>query len=163
MFLLFSSCLLIEEEEDDEDKSNAMLQATVFLEDAINFRSIFHKMDKLPLIVYRCYYTKAIQLFETYTYKCLFFALLFQTFLTLNNENKKSILKVNIFVILMLAFLERPSSLSITCDISMPRHYLTRYEFPCGILEAVEIFCLTVFFLDVYIKVCIQVSKLVEK
>ncbi len=53
----------------------------------------------------------------------------------------------------MLAFLERPSSLSLSCDISMPRSYLTRYEFPCGILEAVEIFCLTVFFLDVYIKV----------
>ena len=45
----------------DIERNIAVLQATVLLEDAIHFRSIFHKMDKIPLIVYRCYYTGIVQ------------------------------------------------------------------------------------------------------
>lgn len=45
----------------DEAKSTSVLRATVFLEDAINFRSIFHKTDKLALLVYRCYYSQLVK------------------------------------------------------------------------------------------------------
>lgn len=46
---------------DDQSKNDAILRATVLIEDSINFRSIFHKVGRLPLIVYRAYYSKPIQ------------------------------------------------------------------------------------------------------
>jgi hypothetical protein len=66
---------------------------------------------------------------------------------------KLSILYINIFVILMLAFFESPSSLSITSDISKPKDFLIKYEFPCGILETIDIFCLLFFVCDAFVKV----------
>ncbi|CAF0975108.1 unnamed protein product [Brachionus calyciflorus] len=108
----------------DNTKSDSILRATVLIEDAINFRSIFHKVGRYPLIVYRSYYSSYIQRF----------------------------LYLNIFVILILAFFESPSSLSYSSDITKPKDYLTKYEFPCGILESVDIFCLFLFFLDASIK-----------
>jgi len=45
----------------DEGKSTAILQSTVFIEDAINSRSIHHKTERSPLIVYRFYYSRSIQ------------------------------------------------------------------------------------------------------
>ena len=53
----------------------------------------------------------------------------------------------------MLAFLESPSSLSLSSDITMDKSFLVKYEFPCGILEAVDLFCLFVFLIDVCVKV----------
>lgn len=46
---------------DDQAKNDAILRATVLIEDSFNFRSIFHKVGRLPLIVYRAYYSKPIQ------------------------------------------------------------------------------------------------------
>ena len=53
----------------------------------------------------------------------------------------------------MLAFVESPSSLSLSSDITMDKSFLVKYEFPCGILEAVDLFCLFVFLIDVCVKV----------
>jgi len=44
-----------------EAKSVCVLQATVLMEDALHLRSIFHKVEKNALIVYRCYYSRPIQ------------------------------------------------------------------------------------------------------
>lgn len=57
---------------------------------------------------------------------------------------------------MILAFFETPSSLSYSSDITKPKFYLTKYEFPCGILEMIDIFCLLLFFLDVVVKVKIK-------
>lgn len=59
----------------------------------------------------------------------------------------------------MLAFLEHPSSLSISCDMTMPKEYLERYEFPCGALESIDLFCLTIFLADCIIKVYLTLSS----
>ena len=53
----------------------------------------------------------------------------------------------------MLAFFETPSSLSISSDISLPKSFLTRYEFPCAVLESLDLFCLILFAIDACVKV----------
>ena len=53
----------------------------------------------------------------------------------------------------MLSFFETPSSLSASSDITTPNSYQVRYEFPCGILESIELFCLILFVGDAIIKV----------
>lgn len=53
----------------------------------------------------------------------------------------------------MLSFFESPSSLSLSSDITMPPSYLVRYEFPCGILESIDLFCLILFVGDAIVKV----------
>ncbi|KAM8938887.1 two pore channel protein 2 isoform 3-T3 [Pelodytes ibericus] len=63
-------------------------QAVVFIEDAIQYRSIDHRVDTTSLKLYRWYYSDVCQW----------------------------ILNVTIFVNLALAFLEKPSSLSATSD-----------------------------------------------
>jgi two pore calcium channel protein 2 len=52
----------------------------------------------------------------------------------------------------MLSFFETPSSLSKSSDISKPKSYQIRYQFPCGILESIDLFCLILFVGDVIIK-----------
>ncbi len=69
------------------------------------------------------------------------------------NSTTTSILSMNIFVILMLSFFEAPSSLSKSSDITTPNSYQVRYEFPCGILESIDLFCLILFVGDAIIKV----------
>ncbi|KAM4845381.1 two pore channel protein 2 isoform 2-T2 [Thomomys bottae] len=64
-------------------------QAVVFIEDAIEYRSIYHRMDSGSLWLYRCYYSKWCQ----------------------------RALSVTIFVILALAFVETPSSFTRTADV----------------------------------------------
>ena len=54
---------------------------------------------------------------------------------------------------MMLAFLETPSSLSLSSDITMDKSFLVKYEFPCGVLEVVDMFCLCMFLIDVCVKV----------
>uniref|UniRef100_A0A8C5L107 Two pore channel protein 2 n=1 Tax=Jaculus jaculus TaxID=51337 RepID=A0A8C5L107_JACJA len=64
-------------------------QAVVFIEDAIQYRSIYHRMDASSMWLYRLYYSRACQ-------RALGFA---------------------IFLILALAFLETPSSFTRTSDV----------------------------------------------
>uniref|UniRef100_UPI00398E586E two pore channel protein 2 isoform X2 n=1 Tax=Pristiophorus japonicus TaxID=55135 RepID=UPI00398E586E len=68
-------------------------QAAVFIEDAIQYRSINHRVDSQSLRLYRWYYSKACQ----------------------------RVLSTAIFVTLALAFFEKPSSLSITSDLRFRR------------------------------------------
>jgi hypothetical protein len=57
----------------------------------------------------------------------------------------------------MLAFFETPSSLSISSDIQAPAEYINKYEFPCGVLESIDFFCLTIFLIDCIVKVSILI------
>uniref|UniRef100_A0A8C7FMQ9 Two pore channel protein 2 n=1 Tax=Oncorhynchus kisutch TaxID=8019 RepID=A0A8C7FMQ9_ONCKI len=54
-------------------------------------------------------------------------------------------LGLTIAVVLMLAFIERPSSFSYTSD---PRFRPTPWEPPCGLTEGIEIVCLVIFAID---------------
>ncbi|XP_072322835.1 two pore channel protein 2 isoform X2 [Scyliorhinus torazame] len=64
-------------------------QAAVFIEDAIKYRTINHRVDSRSLRLYRWYYSAACQW----------------------------VLNTAILVILALAFFEKPSSLSVTSDL----------------------------------------------
>ena len=55
-----------------------------------------------------------------------------------------------VFVIHMLAFVETPSSLTWSSDL---RKHEERWQAPCGVLEAIELFCLAVLLTDQVIKV----------
>lgn len=55
-----------------------------------------------------------------------------------------------IAVLLLLAFVERPSSLSTSSD---PRLRSTHLNPPCGATESVELLCLIIFCLDLAVKV----------
>ncbi|XP_067902634.1 two pore channel protein 2 isoform X2 [Heterodontus francisci] len=96
-------------------------QAAVFIEDAIQYRTINHRVDSRSLQLYRWYYSAACQW----------------------------VLNTLIFVILALAFFEKPSSLSVTSDLRF-RHVF--WEPPCGLTEGIEAFCLLLFIVDVVIK-----------
>uniref|UniRef100_A0A674F786 Two pore segment channel 2 n=1 Tax=Salmo trutta TaxID=8032 RepID=A0A674F786_SALTR len=58
-------------------------------------------------------------------------------------------LNVVIFVILALAFIERPSSLSVTSGLCS-KH--TLWEPPCGLTEGIEIICLLIFTFHLIVK-----------
>ncbi|XP_069760706.1 two pore channel protein 2 isoform X2 [Narcine bancroftii] len=96
-------------------------QAAVFIEDAIQYRTINHRVDSQSLKLYRWYYSKTCQ----------------------------RALSTTIFLILILAFFEKPSSLSVTSDLRY-RHVL--WEPPCGLTEGIEALCLLLFITDVIIK-----------
>ncbi|XP_056657158.1 two pore channel protein 2 [Monodelphis domestica] len=96
-------------------------QAVVLIEDAIQYRSINHRMDAASLALYRWYYSRLCQGF-------LGFA---------------------IFLILILAFVEVPSSLTVTSDVRFRR---APWQPPCGLTESVELLCLLVFLADVSVK-----------
>ncbi|KAJ3594112.1 hypothetical protein NHX12_006444 [Muraenolepis orangiensis] len=98
-----------------------MQQAVVFLEDAIHYRSINHRVDASSLRLYRWYYSWLCQWG----------------------------LGLSIGVLLLLAFVEHPSSLSSTSD---PRYRLPSWEPPCGLTEGIEALCLLVFALDLAVK-----------
>lgn len=59
-------------------------------------------------------------------------------------------LGLTIAVVLLLAFVERPSSLTITSDL---RHRAPPWEPPCGLTESIEMICLIIFSLDLAVKV----------
>lgn len=103
------------------DEELYVQQAVVFIEDAIQYRSINHRVDSRSLRLYRYYYSRICQWG----------------------------LGLTIAVILLLAFFERPSSLSLSSD---PRHRLPRWEPPCGLTESIEMVCLMVFTLDLATK-----------
>uniref|UniRef100_A0A8C3XWL9 Two pore channel protein 2 n=1 Tax=Chelydra serpentina TaxID=8475 RepID=A0A8C3XWL9_CHESE len=96
-------------------------QAVVFIEDAIQYRSINHRVDSKSLWLYRWYYSKICQW----------------------------VLSLTITLILALAFIETPSSLTITSDI---RYRGTAWEPPCGLTESIELICFLVFIADVSVK-----------
>ncbi|XP_032138431.1 two pore calcium channel protein 2 isoform X4 [Sapajus apella] len=96
-------------------------QAVVFIEDAIQYRSINHRMDASSLWLYRRYYSNVCQRTLSFT----------------------------IFLILFLAFVETPSSLTRTADV---RYRAVPWELPCGLTESVEVLCLLVFVADLSVK-----------
>ncbi|TMS12788.1 Two pore calcium channel protein 2 [Larimichthys crocea] len=104
-----------------EDEDLYIQQAVVFIEDAIQYRSINHRVDASSLRLYRWYYSRICQWF----------------------------LGLTIAVVLLLAFVERPSSLSISSD---PRHRSPPWEPPCGLTESFEMLCLIIFSLDLAVK-----------
>lgn len=103
------------------DEELYIQQAVVFIEDAIQYRSINHRVDSRSLRLYRCYYSRICQWG----------------------------LGLTIAVVLLLAFVERPSSLSLSSD---PRRRLPPWEPPCGFTESIEMVCLLIFALDLAIK-----------
>uniref|UniRef100_A0A8C2U552 Two pore segment channel 2 n=1 Tax=Coturnix japonica TaxID=93934 RepID=A0A8C2U552_COTJA len=59
------------------------------------------------------------------------------------------ILSLTITVILALAFIETPSSLTVTSDV---RYRLPAWDPPCGLTESIELLCFLVFMIDVSVK-----------
>ncbi|NXG24492.1 TPC2 protein, partial [Grallaria varia] len=96
-------------------------QAVVFIEDAIQYRSINHRVDSKSLWLYRWYYSRTCQW----------------------------MLSLTITMILALAFVEEPSSLTATSDV---RYRLPPWNPPCGLTESLELLCLLVFVADVAVK-----------
>uniref|UniRef100_A0A673W8K3 Two pore channel protein 2 n=1 Tax=Salmo trutta TaxID=8032 RepID=A0A673W8K3_SALTR len=103
------------------DEDLYLQQAVVFIEDAIQYRSINHRVDANSLRLYRWYYSRLWQWG----------------------------LGLTIAVVLMLAFIERPSSFSYTSD---PRFRPPPWEPPCGLTEGIEIVCLIIFAIDLTTK-----------
>ncbi|XP_061819819.1 two pore channel protein 2 isoform X1 [Nerophis lumbriciformis] len=103
------------------DEELYIQQAAVLIEDAIQYRSINHRVDANSLCLYRWYYSRIFQWGFGLT----------------------------IAVVLLLAFVERPSSLSVTSD---SRYRLPSWEPPCGFTESIEIVCLIIFILDLAVK-----------
>ncbi|KAK9542513.1 hypothetical protein VZT92_000369 [Zoarces viviparus] len=108
-------------ESDTDAEELYIQQAVVLIEDAIQYRSINHRVDARSLRLYRWYYSRICQWG----------------------------LGLAIGVVLLLAFVERPSSLSISSD---PRHRFPPWEPPCGFTESIEMFCLVIFSLDLAVK-----------
>ncbi|XP_071329018.1 two pore channel protein 2 isoform X2 [Trachinotus anak] len=108
-------------ERDTDDEELYVQQAVVFIEDAIQYRSINHRVDASSLHLYRWYYSRICQWGFGLT----------------------------IAVVLLLAFVERPSSLSISSD---PRYRSEPWEPPCGLTESIEIVCLIIFSVDLAVK-----------
>lgn len=107
-----------------ETNSEVILQAAVFVEDAINYRSIHHKIDPVTLnMFYRPYYTWMVQW-------------------TIN---------IVIFIFLILAFFEKPSSLHLNSDY---RNTSEKADVnpPCGVTEGIEFICLLIFTCDVLVQ-----------
>ncbi|KAF7645159.1 hypothetical protein LDENG_00208720, partial [Lucifuga dentata] len=96
-------------------------QAVVFIEDAIQYRSINHRVDASSLRLYRWYYSKICQWG----------------------------LGLTIALVLLLAFMERPSSLSVSSDL---RRHAQPWQPPCGLTESFELICLIIFSLDLAVK-----------
>uniref|UniRef100_A0A8C6ZQV5 Ion transport domain-containing protein n=1 Tax=Nothoprocta perdicaria TaxID=30464 RepID=A0A8C6ZQV5_NOTPE len=85
------------------------------------YRSINHRVDSKSLWLYRWYYSRICQW----------------------------ILGLTITVILALAFVETPSSLTVTSDV---RYRLPPWDPPCGLTESIELLCFLVFVFDVSVK-----------
>uniref|UniRef100_A0AAQ5X140 Two pore channel protein 2 n=1 Tax=Amphiprion ocellaris TaxID=80972 RepID=A0AAQ5X140_AMPOC len=108
-------------ERDSDDEDLYIQQAVVFIEDAIQYRSIYHRVDASSLRLYRWYYSRICQWS----------------------------LGLTIAVVLLLAFVERPSSLSVSSD---PRNRSPSFEPLCGFTESIEMICLIIFCLDLAVK-----------
>ncbi|XP_071942625.1 two pore channel protein 2-like [Antedon mediterranea] len=111
---------LLSGRDDRSDLCNpeSLLQAVVFVEDAVKFRSIYHKVDIKSLWYYRLYYSPVVQWF----------------------------ISTAICVILLLAFFENPSSLTWSSDprkrgerVSAPCGLTEGIEFVCLLIFAVDV------------------------
>ncbi|XP_038048853.1 two pore calcium channel protein 2-like [Patiria miniata] len=121
---------MTESERVDVCDSTALLQAVVFVEDAVKYRSINHKTDRVSLWYYRVYYSRLVQW----------------------------ILNLAIATILIVAFFEYPSSLT-TGNSSDPRYRGEHRNPPCGVTEAIEFTCLLIFTADLVMKVYLKGTK----
>lgn len=97
-----------------------IFQSAVFIEDGVHYRSIHHSIDPTPLKLYRIYYHK-------YVRWCL---------------------GLFIFINLILAFFEYPTSLTLSSDSRFRDRLWHMTELHCGVTESIEILCLLVFLLD---------------
>ncbi len=97
-----------------------IFQSAVFIEDGVRYRSIHHRIDPKSLKLYRIYYSK-------YVRWCMGFA---------------------IFVNLILAFFEYPTSFTLSADSRFRDSTWHMPEPHCGITESIEILCLLVFLID---------------
>uniref|UniRef100_A0A671X6L3 Two pore channel protein 2 n=1 Tax=Sparus aurata TaxID=8175 RepID=A0A671X6L3_SPAAU len=88
---------------------------------AADYRSINHRVDASSLRMYRWYYSRICQWG----------------------------LGLTIAMVLLLAFVERPSSLSISSD---PWLRSPPWEPPCGLTESIEMVCLIIFSFDLAVK-----------
>uniref|UniRef100_A0A8C9L7W2 Ion transport domain-containing protein n=1 Tax=Pavo cristatus TaxID=9049 RepID=A0A8C9L7W2_PAVCR len=89
---------------------------------SLQYRSINHRVDSKSLWLYRWYYSRICQ--------C-------------------RILSLTITIILALAFIETPSSLTVTSDV---RYRLPAWDPPCGLTESIELLCFLVFMIDASVK-----------
>ena len=102
----------------------AIFQSAAFIEDGIYHRSIHHKIDLTSLKIYRIYYSRPV----------------------------RWLLGFVIFINLMLAFFEYPSSMSLSSDYRFRDVTWHLPEPRCGVTEGIEIVCLLVFLVDCYAK-----------
>ena len=101
-------------------QETATFQSAVLIEDGIHERSIHHKIDPTSLKIYRIYHSRCVQW----------------------------ILALVVFVNLILAFFEYPTSVSTTSDF---RFRDTSWHLPepaCGATEGIELICLLVILAD---------------
>ncbi|KAI6660872.1 hypothetical protein LOD99_13596 [Oopsacas minuta] len=97
-------------------------RAAVLLEDAMLYRTTYHRFSYTALKIYKVYQSRVVQ----------------------------SIICLCIFVNLTLAFFEKPSSLSLTSDYRYRgnKTSLTPLEPPCGVTECIELVTLLFFLVD---------------
>ncbi|RUS74809.1 hypothetical protein EGW08_017438 [Elysia chlorotica] len=100
----------------------SILQAVVFIEDAYHYRSINHKVSPEELRLYRWYRSRGVNFVRVLV----------------------------ITVLHLLAFVEYPSSLTLTSD---PRYRQERVELPCWLTQSTELICLLLLLLDNIIRV----------
>uniref|UniRef100_A0A8D0HED4 Two pore segment channel 2 n=1 Tax=Sphenodon punctatus TaxID=8508 RepID=A0A8D0HED4_SPHPU len=107
----------------DRERGQDQLQClNYFCLSCLQYRSINHRVDCRSLWLYRWYYSRVCQW----------------------------ILSLTITIILALAFIEYPSSLTITSDV---RYRKRAWEPPCGLTESIELLCFLVFTVDISAKV----------
>ena len=97
-----------------------IFQSATLIEDGIHQRSIHHKIDPTSLKIYRIYNSRYIQW----------------------------VLGLVVFVNLILAFFEYPTSMSITSDFRFRDIAWHLPQPPCGVTEGVEVICLLIFLAD---------------
>ena len=108
----------------DRIEEAAILQSAILIEDGLHHRSIHHKLDPTSLKIYQIYNSRYVQWF----------------------------LAIIVFLNLILAFFEFPTSMSITSDFRFKDIAWHLPQPACGATEAIEIICLLVFLADCAIR-----------
>ena len=119
--LKFQKTLSVQDYNRLEEVDVAILQSVTFIEDAIKYRSIHHKIDPRTLKFYHFYYSRPVQ----WT------------------------VRIAILLVMILAFFEYPSSFSLSSDPRYRNSTRILREQPqCGVTESIEFLCLLIFFCD---------------